>query len=204
MLKTIEVKSINPRQKAAIEELIRWYPDANYTTHAEDNVHALTYTNGLGSKCYAIWEGKKYKAVAQYSISRPNEVKEAVERCVSRHYAAVQRKAERIAEDKRRKDAYADSIKVGDLFLTSWGYDQTNLDFYKVTRRVSKYRVEIVGVAQRFDEAYGSQSGKFFPVPSEERGEKRIVSITSSGIKIGRQYGSETDANTSHYSSWGR
>lgn len=31
-----------------------------------------------------------------------------------------------------------DGIKVGDFWTSSWGYDQTNIDFYKVTKVTSK------------------------------------------------------------------
>ena len=33
--------------------------------------------------------------------------------------------------------------KVGDLCYTSWGYDQTNIDFYQVTKAISKDTVEV-------------------------------------------------------------
>lgn len=33
--------------------------------------------------------------------------------------------------------------KVGDLFYSSWGYDQTNIDFYQVVRVVSENTIEI-------------------------------------------------------------
>ena len=33
--------------------------------------------------------------------------------------------------------------KVGDLFYTSWGYDQTNIDFYQVTKAISANTVEV-------------------------------------------------------------
>lgn len=29
-----------------------------------------------------------------------------------------------------------DEIKVGDIFYHSWGYDQTNIDFYEVVKRM--------------------------------------------------------------------
>ena len=31
-----------------------------------------------------------------------------------------------------------DRIKVGDIFYTSWGYDQTNIAFFQVTRKTKK------------------------------------------------------------------
>lgn len=30
------------------------------------------------------------------------------------------------------------AVKVGDIFFTSWGYDQTNVEFYKVVRCTDK------------------------------------------------------------------
>lgn len=34
-------------------------------------------------------------------------------------------------------------IKVGDIFYSSWGYDQTNIDFYQVTRVISDKTIEL-------------------------------------------------------------
>lgn len=33
--------------------------------------------------------------------------------------------------------------KVGDLFYTSWGYEQTNIDFYQVTKVISPSTIEV-------------------------------------------------------------
>jgi len=33
--------------------------------------------------------------------------------------------------------------KVGDLFYSSWGYDQTNIDFYQVTAAISANTIEV-------------------------------------------------------------
>ncbi len=37
-------------------------------------------------------------------------------------------------------------IKVGDILEDSWGYEQTNVEFYKVTKIVSPCKIEIVEV----------------------------------------------------------
>jgi len=39
-------------------------------------------------------------------------------------------------------------VKVGDYFYTSWGYDQTNVDFYKVVR-VTATKAELLPVYGR-------------------------------------------------------
>ena len=35
-------------------------------------------------------------------------------------------------------------IAEGDIFYTSWGYEQTNIDFYKVKKRIGKATAEMV------------------------------------------------------------
>lgn len=40
---------------------------------------------------------------------------------------------QRLAEQKKKREELAASIKVGDLFHRSWGYDMTHNDFYQVT-----------------------------------------------------------------------
>lgn len=32
----------------------------------------------------------------------------------------------------------ADTVKIGDIFVASWGYDQINIDFYQVIARTEK------------------------------------------------------------------
>ena len=35
------------------------------------------------------------------------------------------------------------NVKIGDIFYSSWGYDQTNIDYYMVTKIIGKTFVEI-------------------------------------------------------------
>jgi hypothetical protein len=39
----------------------------------------------------------------------------------------------RIEEQAKKRREYKHSLKVGDVLYSSWGYDQTNVDFYEVT-----------------------------------------------------------------------
>ena len=42
-------------------------------------------------------------------------------------------------------------FKVGDYVYNSWGYDQTNIDFYKVVGFAGKKSVKIVPVSSKLD-----------------------------------------------------
>ena len=49
-------------------------------------------------------------------------------------------------------------MKVGDILYSSWGYDQTNIDYYVVTKVLSLDTVEIAEVGEKIvrSDNYGS------------------------------------------------
>jgi hypothetical protein len=60
-------------------------------------------------------------------------------------------------------------IKEGDIFYSSWGYDQTNIDYYKVTKLIGKASVELVPIESRID--YEKSTGycdAVVPYPASE------------------------------------
>lgn len=54
--------------------------------------------------------------------------------------------AERKAKYKAQRQAPHD-VKVGDIFRSSWGYEQTNIDYYQVTRLVGSRSIEVRAIA---------------------------------------------------------
>lgn len=46
-------------------------------------------------------------------------------------------------------------VKVGDIFYASWGYDQTNVDFFQVVALVGKTSVRVRGVSLPLEEERG-------------------------------------------------
>ena len=59
-----------------------------------------------------------------------------------------------IAEHKEKMKK-PHNLKVGDILYSSWGYDQTNIDFYQVIA-VSKRMVTIRSIAQSTDSSEGN------------------------------------------------
>lgn len=49
-------------------------------------------------------------------------------------------------------------IKEGDIFYSSWGYDQTNIDFYKVIEKVGKGSVKIAPVENKIVHEQSTQT----------------------------------------------
>lgn len=65
-----------------------------------------------------------------------------------------------------------DRVEIGDVFVSSWGYDQTNVDFYRVTRK-TKAMIELSPIPGRLKDApgYSSMAGEIEPDLDAEPGE---------------------------------
>lgn len=73
------------------------------------------------------------------------------------------------------------TVKVGDIFVSSWGYDQTNIDFYKVL--VVKNKTAILGEIGQKREYTGYMNGRCVPDPTVDGKKtltKRIMSMNGS------------------------
>ena len=61
----------------------------------------------------------------------------------------------------RKRDYAGHNFKVGDIVTNSWGYDQTNVDWYRVSRTTTNYVwLKPVHSAIQNDEGAGPMSGQ--------------------------------------------
>lgn len=112
-------------------------------TYADlDGAEVYTYERN-GKPCARAFGGKRSKPDFNYQFG--NEI--ARESYIS-NWLTNQRT--RIAERKaRRKEQSAPhGFKPGQLFYISWGYDQTNVDYYMLTKVRGKTQGYIVPVSQ--------------------------------------------------------
>lgn len=64
--------------------------------------------------------------------------------------------------------------KVGDILYRSWGYDQTNVDFYQVTRKTGA-RIAVRPISDEIAEQTGAMCGNTMPVKDAFKGEEELV-----------------------------
>ena len=71
---------------------------------------------------------------------------------------------------KTKRYIYDNSrTKVGDIFYNSWGYDQTNIDYYKVKKLVGKASVILVPIENQIDEIKSTPyTDAVMPYPAAE------------------------------------
>lgn len=113
--------------------------------------------------------------------------------------APAKKPEKRTTAQKAKTNKYG--VKVGDLFYTSWGYDQTNIDFFQVIKLVgdSSVRVRQVIPQSRRIDAYTdgstvdeySNTGELLPpspysvfIEDQENGDlKRLKSYMQDGSR---------------------
>lgn len=99
-------------------------------------------------------------------------------------FAGIQSRAEsKRAEREARKGGH--SYQVGDVLMSSWGYDQTNIDFYEVVALVGSCTLELRELAQERSESGIGMQGGCIPVVGSYIAETIRRRVTAHGsVKI--------------------
>lgn len=120
----------------------RYIPE-NGTMTEKYNAVVYAYTSGVDGKPAAVaYIGKQSKAYFHYRFMNEAQRAEHVEK----FFGDAKRLCEYKAERKAGKQA-AHTIKVGDILYASWGYEQTNINFFQVVA-VTKGTVTFGEIAQ--------------------------------------------------------
>lgn len=94
------------------------------------------YENGLGQPCARGYKGRARKPSFNFRYSNVDRRANAV--------ADWMRTVEGKTSNRRKRESRA--LKPGDVLVSMWGYDQTNVDYYMVTKLIGKSSVEIVEI----------------------------------------------------------
>lgn len=143
----------------------RWVPE-NATAVEGEGVVVYCYEDRRGRPAAVCYGGKRSKADWHYSYQ--NEALRA---------KRVQETLDAYAESAARKQAARDAkknqpnpFKVGDVLVNTWGYDQTNVDFYVVVR-TTRHSVDIARCGAKSVDATGWASDTCVPDPEKVSGE---------------------------------
>lgn len=119
-------------------------------------VYLFDLHGGLAAKGFA---GKAAKPSFFYTFKTPARRWQYIGEWLRSQDLSQQSRDARKAE----KQAFVHSLKVGDILNTSWGYDQTNIEFFQVVRLVAKSMVIVRELAQDSEQT-GFDSGSCVPV----------------------------------------
>jgi hypothetical protein len=121
--------------------------------------------NGLtpGKSYLLAFIGKAKKPAAYYAFRNQELRDKYLGELLDRREKDLAYKAERAAAVAAEKAKAVELVKVGDIFVCSWGWEQTNVDFYEVTAK-SGAKVTLKAIAQNIRET-GFLSGYCTPKP---------------------------------------
>lgn len=190
-------------QKSNIDFELRKNP-ANFYAEYKDVKMVIGVQTMRGEKkpTLTAWKGRQSKPFVNYyyntSKGRSNKLAEIKENADSREEYKAKIKAE--------KKAFNPYIKIGDIFYSSWGYEQTNVSFYEVIEVVGKVTAIFKEISQKTVE--GSEEGHgmacdVIPVPGDFYGEKVYRKrVGKYGIKISTSESAYKWDGKPKYKSW--
>lgn len=143
-----------------------------------------------------FFKGRAIQPAWHYKFSSIESMKAKVTETISRLMSWEEMKEKRKIERKKEKE----EIKVGDIFNSSWGYEQTNVEFYQVINRVGQtLTLQEIKKELKQESGYSSMAGMV-------RGIKDVFvnePFKTRSLKIKNFiYLSKTTPKEWHYCSW--
>jgi len=104
-----------------------------------------------------IFLGRAVKPTYHTYFKTPEARQAYVDSILNTYQERLRNVAKRKAEQKAKR-AEGHNIKVGDIFRASWGYEQTNVNFYQVVELVGKQSVKVREIASKSVEDHTTYS----------------------------------------------
>lgn len=147
---------------------------------------AYLYTTSTGKPAMRVFYGKQTKPVAAFYYNMEEARADAVRAYFKRRQAWQAKKDERRAARK----AEGRKVELGGLYYTSWGYDQTNVNWYEIVELVGKTSARVRPVAA-IDASQGNEpwmTGKAIPAAGQYTGPAVLVRVTGDSFKVNGHY----------------
>ncbi len=114
---------------------------------------AYLYSDSKNRPCARVFSGKRNKPDSKFYYRTEAERAKfvTVEFDATRDREAAKKERQESRKSEKR------GLNIGDIVDSSWGYDQTNVEFYEVTALVGKTMVELRELAQTREDTHWAQ-----------------------------------------------
>lgn len=161
-----------------------WYIPKNAVKVCDKQSDGVVYLYepAPGHLCARAFHGKAAKPDWSYRFSTPTAREAHVAKFFEARRSHAKEKAERAESAKSIKNPF----QVGHVLKSTWGYDQTNVDWYQVTR-VSAKSVWLREIGATANQVTGSTTGTCLPDIDQFIGEEFIARPNAYGrVWVGR------------------
>lgn len=119
------------------------------------------YTYEMAGRPYAlVFRGTAAKPEWHYRFKDEHDRSKRI----GDFFDSLRERAESKAARRQVVNAFRHDAKVGDIFRSSWGYDQTNIDYYQVVALVGQHFAMVREIQQQSEETAYMQ-GECVPAP---------------------------------------
>jgi len=169
-------KEMTPALKKVNEYRDKMHSDAIKLMPDDYSCVVYLYENNIGRPCAVGYLGRSKKPVLCGYYGNVELRLEAVNGWIEKHSS----------KNKPAKIIQPCKLVVGDVLKSSWGYDQTNVDYYLVLEQVSKKTVKLVQIGALFantDEC-NIDSGRLIPNVKDIVGKPFIKRVNGESVRI--------------------
>jgi hypothetical protein len=201
---TMNTTTATSQDKTKAARIQQCPPDAVMTERPELGAVYFTFSTGLGKPCAVGFTGRKGKPAFRYQFA--DETRRA-------NYVGEWLKG--LEENKRLDDEMnmqAHPFKAGDILYNSWGYEQTNINWFKVLTCTDSTLViqEVAAMQTPQDNEHFNDRGTSVPNLDKVIGSPRRVRIqrwrhsqqVTFFVKICHGAGHLWDGKPKHYTSY--
>ncbi len=152
---------------------------ARKVAHKNSDAVAYVYENAQGKPCAIAYVGKQSKPALYCRFGNEAARTRAIAELFAGRERALAYKAERRAAQRAPH-----KLQLGHILVSSWGYEQTNIDWFQVTAIVGDHTVEIRPIASNIVDGAGGDRGNCFPKADAFTGEARRVRVIEGRVRV--------------------
>lgn len=161
---------------------------------------AYIYDDKDNRPCAALFCGRQRKPAARYRYSNRSRR----ETSVAEFFGNRRQRLHQEAEKQQKSANEAEQARVGDTYYTSWGYDQTNVDFYEIVERVGKIsaRVRPINSSDASTPHQPGFTGAAVPAAGAFKGPAILVRLKGNGFLVDGHYATRWDGRPVSWSAY--
>jgi len=151
-----------------------------------EDFNGMVYESQTNNRIIVMaFKNKAAKPAFHYSFNSQEQKERHIAKWAADEIKKINHKQERKAEQKKLQENALESVNVGDVFRSSWGYEQTNIDYYKVIAIKGKSTVTLREIAAEV--VYnGNDTGTKKPIKDSFIGDEFDKRITVHGFRAGK------------------
>jgi hypothetical protein len=150
-----------------------------------------------GNPCAVAYVGKQTKPAIFARFLDTQRRERAIQDLFSSRQSALTYKAARKAQDSKPH-----GFQLGHILMSSWGYEQTNINWFEITKIIGDRMIEIRPIGAVVDYT-GDMSGTCTPRAGDYIGDAMRLRVSRGSVKVSScARASLWDGRPRHWSSW--